>query len=390
MHAETAQRFEALEGLATTLRGLFTKAGFEPVAPAILQPADILLDCLGESLRARTYVFTDLDGHELCLRPDLTVPTARLYLERNPTVHDEARYCYNGPTFRYSPANGQNTRPREFRQMGLELYAMNDRLAAEAEIFKLTIDGIEQAGLTDYRIRIGDLGLFTAFIDAIEMPERWRARLKHHFWRPDTFHRLLRELSGEDKNATRRRGNWPHLTPDNPKEAVEVVRAYLKNKDIPVIGTRSLEEITSRLLDRQLDANEDLLSPKIVKLIEDYLNIMGPPRAAMARISDLTDNANININKAFKRFEKRLDLFKERGVDLKNTEFSAEFGRSFEYYTGFVFQIEAPGSEDIGPVAGGGRYDRLLSKLGAIEKVRAVGCAIHTERLLTVIEGDMA
>ena len=148
-------RFEALEALATKLRALFTKAGFEPVAPAILQPADILLDCSGEALRARTYVFTDLDGHELCLRPDLTVPTARLYLERHPTVHDEARYCYNGPTFRYSPpANGKNTRPREFRQMGLELYGMSDRLAAEAEIFKLTIEGMSNRPDSDnYKIK---------------------------------------------------------------------------------------------------------------------------------------------------------------------------------------------------------------------------------------------
>ena len=65
MHAETAQRFEALETLAAKLRALFVEAKFEPVAPAILQPAELLLDCSGEALRARTYVFTDLDGFEL-------------------------------------------------------------------------------------------------------------------------------------------------------------------------------------------------------------------------------------------------------------------------------------------------------------------------------------
>ncbi len=389
MKAETAQKFEALETLATELRETFTKAGFEPVAPAILQPADILLDCSGEALRARTYVFSDLDGNELCLRPDLTVPTARLYLERNPTVHEEARYCYNGPTFRYSPADGKNTRPREFRQMGLELYAMNDRLAAEAEIFKLTIDGIEKAGLTDYKIRIGDLGLFTAFIDAIDMPPRWRTRLKHHFWRPDMFHKLLRELSGEDEASTLPKNGWPKLDPKDLLGGMLIISTYMRDHKIPLIGTRSLEEITKRLMDRQLDTAEERLSKEKVQLIEDYLAIQGPPRAAMARIIDLTDKADINIAKAFKRFEKRLDLFKDRGIEMKNTEFSAEFGRSFEYYTGFVFQIEAPNSQEIGPVAGGGRYDGLLKKLGAMEKVRAVGCAIHTERLLTVVEGEM-
>ncbi len=394
MHAETAQKIEALEALAARLRNRFTQAGFEPVAPAILQPADILLDCLGEALRARTYVFTDLDGYELCLRPDLTVPTARLYLERNPAVHEEARYFYNGPTFRYSPASstasrgGKSTRPREFRQLGLELYAHKDRLAADAEIFRLTLEGVENAGLLDYHVKIGDLGLFTAFIDAIEMPARWRARLKHHFWRPDTFHKLLQELSGQEEGTAKNKNGWPHL-PDDPIAAMLVISNHLREKDIPLIGSRSLEEITRRLMDKQLDADEQPLSVDKVQLIEDYLAIEGPPRAAMARISDLTDNAGITLNKAFRRFEKRLELFREQGIELKNIEFSAEFGRQFEYYTGFVFQIEAPDSDDIGPVAGGGRYDHLLQKLGAMEKVRAVGCAIHTERLLSVVEGDM-
>ncbi len=395
MRAETAQRFEALETLAAKLRALFTKAGYEPVAPAILQPADILLDCSGEALRARTYVFTDLDGTELCLRPDITVPTARLYLERHPTAYEEARYCYSGPTFRYSPARsarknkGKAVRPREFRQMGLELYAMHDRLAAETEIFKLTIDGVELAGLSDYQIKIGDLALFSAFLDAIEMPDRWRARLRHHFWRPELFHKLLRELSEGNKNKEELLEQLPPLDPKDPISAMLVVSRFIGKKNIPLFGNRTLEEITLRLLDKQLDRDEQRLSSEHVQLIEDYLDINGPPRAAVARINDLTDKAGISIDKALRKFEKRLDLFKERGIDLKTTEFSAEFGRDFEYYTGFVFQIEAPDSAQIGPVAGGGRYDKLLQKLGASEKVKAVGCAIHTERLLTVLQGDM-
>ena len=54
------------------------------MAPTFIQPADIFLDRIGEALRNRTYVFTDPDGRELCLRPDLTIPSARIYLERNP------------------------------------------------------------------------------------------------------------------------------------------------------------------------------------------------------------------------------------------------------------------------------------------------------------------
>ena len=85
MAAETAKQFEALEATSQTVMSVFTKAGFEAVAPAIIQPAGVFLDVIGETLRARTYVFTDPDGDELCMRPDLTVPTCRLHLERHPS-----------------------------------------------------------------------------------------------------------------------------------------------------------------------------------------------------------------------------------------------------------------------------------------------------------------
>src|SRR5665648_620980 len=80
MTAESAVRFEALEEQADRIMGVFARAGYERVAPSFIQPADIFLDRIGEALRNRTYVFTDPDGQELCLRPDLTIPAARIYM----------------------------------------------------------------------------------------------------------------------------------------------------------------------------------------------------------------------------------------------------------------------------------------------------------------------
>ena len=70
-----------------------------------------------------------------------------------------------------------------------------------------------------------------------------------------------------------------------------------------------------------------------------------------------------------------------------NPFFAAPFGRNLEYYTGFVFQIEADAA--LGPlqVAGGGRYDDLLSDIGSPVPVSAVGCAIGTEQLLAALGG---
>src|SRR6516225_9024541 len=142
MAAESARKFEALEAQAATLLDVFRRGGYEQVAPSIIQPADIFLDQIGEAIRGRTYVFTDLAGEELCLRPDLTVPVSRLYLERHPSADAEARYCYNGSAFRFQAADGHGTPPREFRQAGIESFGVAVQEAADLEVIALAVDAL--------------------------------------------------------------------------------------------------------------------------------------------------------------------------------------------------------------------------------------------------------
>jgi ATP phosphoribosyltransferase regulatory subunit len=73
---------------------------------------------------------------------------------------------------------------------------------------------------------------------------------------------------------------------------------------------------------------------------------------------------------------------READLDVGAMIFDADFGRQFEYYSGFVFQLELPGRGIPGQIAGGGRYDGLLRAIGATRDAPAIGSAIHTERLL--------
>jgi ATP phosphoribosyltransferase regulatory subunit len=95
--------------------------------------------------------------------------------------------------------------------------------------------------------------------------------------------------------------------------------------------------------------------------------------------------AGIALEAELAAVEARLATLKTLGVDPARVEFTAHFGRNMEYYTGFVFELrDGAGRTEL---AGGGRYDSLLELLGAPRPVTAVGCAIHTERLLAVIGG---
>lgn len=122
-------------------------------------------------------------------------------------------------------------------------------------------------------------------------------------------------------------------------------------------------------------------------LIEGYIGVNAPARAAGARVKDLMRDTGVDISPALESYHKRLQLLADLGVDVTRAEFSAEFGRSLEYYTGFVFEILVPDLGKRSPVAGGGRYDGLMRMCGAPADVAAVGGAIHTERLLKAVRG---
>ncbi len=389
MIAESTPNFDAIDAYGQRLTASFREAGAELVAPSIIQPAGLFLDVIGESLRGRTYVFTDPDGMELCLRPDLTVPACRIYLERDPSAVSVQRFCYSGPVFRYQPQDAPLGHARETRQAGFETFGLSDRAAADAEVVRVTVEALTAAGLNDLSLRMGDLGLLHAILDAQAMPSRWRRRLAHQFWRADAFHAELRRLVQWPAESAR--GIDPallaRLDPAQPAAAEAEVADYLAASTIDLFGTRQLSEITAGLLEAAQDTRAGPLDPAHARLIEDYVAIADNPARAIDTLEKLATTARCDIAPAIAAFRHRLDLMRGIRLDLQAARFSGEFGRRFEYYTGFVFDLVSPVLGGQSPVAGGGRYDSLLHAVGAPHDVPAVGAAIFTERVRDALDG---
>ena len=380
---------EALDAQARRLVAAFTRAGYERIVLPVIQPAGLFLDVVGESLRARTYVFTDPDGAELCLRPDLTVPTCRLHVERDGGGTTPARYCYSGSAFRYQRAGAGKAHPREFHQAGIESFGAVDDMRDDAAVLALIMAALQTSGLDGLKVRIGDLGLLSSLLNAIAMPARWRRRLKHKFCRPDAFRaELARLTSGPAAHGDGLpRELIDRLNDADPASAESVVVEHIERAGHEPIGTRTVAEIAERLLAEAADMRETPLAEETAALIERYTAIRCPAREACIRLADLVRGRGIDLRPALDAFQRRLDLIEEAGVELADAEFSAEFGRNLEYYTGFVFEVIAPALGPRSPVAGGGRYDSLLAEVGAPAAVPAVGACIHTERLLAVLQG---
>ena len=374
MPGRTSQEREELSRQNAAIMAVFERAGFEHIAPDIIQPADIFLERSGEDIRARTFVFTDPSGNELCLRPDLTVPACRYHLSHAAKPEAEAKYCYLGQAFRFP---NERLSPQEFSQAGLEWFAAPGSISAEARILKLTLSALEAAGLAKYRVTLGDLGLFNALLEDTPMPERWRHRLQYHFWRPQAFRATL---EGFSQGRTSRRTSISDVVDRVTREpALAIVEDVLASQGLQLVGGRDVEEIAARLEGKFKDRSEPALAEADVNRLLSYLDIAGPADTMAARFAALSGGSG--FARAMADYQQRLAEMEDLGLNPRRFEFRSPFGRELEYYTGFVFQVEADTKEGPLTVAGGGRYDNLLSDMGAPSRITAVGCAIHTERL---------
>jgi len=361
-------------GWADTLLLSFTQAGYVRAEPPVLQPAEPFLDLSGEDIRKSLYLTTDARGEELCLRPDLTIPVARDYLASDRSG-EPAGFCYLGPVFRF---RGQQ--PSEFLQAGVESFGRQDRAAADAEMLALALQAASAFGVTEVDIRTGDVALFSALIDALDLYPVWKRRLLKDFNRKVSLEQDLERLtlaSGGNRNEYE--GVLAALAGSDRKAALALVTDLMTIAGATNVGGRSVAEIADRFLE-QSTLKGGALPRDALDLIKRFLAIAGNPDDAAAQLRDLARGAGLNITAAIDQFESRIGFMAARGIDTALMRFSTSFGRGLDYYTGFEFELHARGN-GAEPLVAGGRYDGLMTQLGAARPIPAVGFSVWIEAL---------
>ncbi len=302
----------------------------------------------------------------------------------------EARYCYNGPAFRFQPQGDNRAHPREFRQAGIECFGDSDTESADVEIVLLAVEAVRRAGLKDLRLRFGDIALFYALLDALALPERWRLKLRHYFWRPIAFHALLARLArGERPN-----GDGPvmaladTLAGEAPDRAEELVAAYLEAQGLPLAGNRTLGEIAARLLDHAADLRADPLRKEVATVIDSYLAVSGPPKEAVERVAAIAKGAGIDLG-AFA-------LVLRAPLRASREERHRPCARDLRHRVRPQPRILlGPGVPDRGrrrsttPSPAAAAMTACSPISARAREVPAIGSAIHTERLLAAVRGTV-
>jgi ATP phosphoribosyltransferase regulatory subunit len=351
----------------------FAQGGYVQAHPGILQPAEPFLDLSGEDIRKSLYLTTDASGEELCLRPDLTIPVARDYLASG-RAGQPAGFSYLGPVFRYR--GGQ---PSEFLQAGIESFGRQDRAAADAEMLALALEATTAFGLTDVEIRTGDVALFNALIDALDLYPVWKRRLIKDFNRKvsltDDIERLTLATAGRNEYE----GVLAALAGSDRKAALALVTDLMSIAGTTNVGGRTVAEIADRFLE-QSTLKGGALPRDALAIIKRFLAIAGDPDESVAQLRALAADAKLDLAAAIDQLESRVGFMAARGIDTKLTRFSTSFGRGLDYYTGFEFELHARGN-GVEPLVAGGRYDGLMTQLGSSTPIPAVGFSVWIEAL---------
>ncbi|MHB9032695.1 MAG: ATP phosphoribosyltransferase regulatory subunit [Anaerolineae bacterium] len=169
---EDAAAITSLEGV---LHKLFTGWGYSRVIPPTFEYYDMLVTQSSEQLQNEMFRFFDREGQLLALRPDMTVPTARIAGSK---LYDQPlplRFYYIGHVFRYEEP--QAGKQREFTQAGIELLGADTALA-DAEALSLTIETLHSLGLSDFQINLGHSGYLAAIVKDIGLSDVQRRTLE--------------------------------------------------------------------------------------------------------------------------------------------------------------------------------------------------------------------
>jgi ATP phosphoribosyltransferase regulatory subunit len=377
MDASVTNATKLPDARAEALLAAYERAGYARLAPAVLQPAEPFLDLSGEDIRKRMYLTTAPGGGEFCLRPDLTIPVSRDYMA-SPQAGRPAGFSYLGPVFRH-----RGDGPAEFLQAGIESFGRPDLAAADAEMLTLGLEATAHFGLPAPDIHIGDVALFTGLIAGLDLPPAWKRRLNKDFNRKANLAQDLdRLVLGGNNERPEYQGVLAALAGSDPKAAHALVTDLLSIAGIYAVGGRSVGEIADRFLEQSALGAAAKLPRDVRALIERFLAIQGDPDNAAADLRALAVEGNMTaaLSPALDLFESRAGFLAARGVDLKRVHFSTGFGRGVDYYTGFVFELtDAKRTGD--PLVAGGRYDELLTRLGSVHPIPAVGFAVWIERL---------
>jgi histidyl-tRNA synthetase len=344
--------------------------GYQLMDLPIIDSADLFLVKAGDQIINSLFTF-DRQGKQLALRPEFTASAANYFAKTqgSPVV----RWQFAGSVFE----DKSHELSAEFEQLGIgaELIGLGGSLA-EAEIIAMSASGLNKIGIRNVRITIGHTGLIREIIQQFHLDIRTQRFLLHH----------VPAFNDPDKGA-----EWILKQFDSQLSSVENIPLNIDRVDTYVnssssdslmtMGGRTQADIVRRMKLKQqrfADRNNVVAA---VELLGKWCQVSGESLSTFARLSGLVEG-NDNAAQLLHEWQDAVALLEAHGTALPTLMIKPDLARSWEYYTGIVFELHSDGLH----LGGGGRYDELARLVGSKINTPSVGFAYYGNRLMEALK----
>ena len=246
------------------MRSTFQTFGYREIQTPTFETLELFTAKSGQEIIEELYSFKDKGGRDLALRPELTAPVIRFYVDKLQMEPKPLKLFYFGNCFRYD--RPQKGRYREFRQAGCEIIG-TDTPEAYAELIVLAYKILENSGIEDLRLNIGNLNILSLIFKQLKLTREQQKYLiplidKSLF--EDVFD-VLRDfgIKGEDANK------FIEIlqTPD-----VKIIKKYFKD-DSAIKEIGELEQIL-KLIEKAFGIKNYKVQMSIVRGLDYYKGLV--------------------------------------------------------------------------------------------------------------------
>ncbi len=145
------------------LSDYFSRWGFVPITPPIIDYYDIYENLLSDDLLKGSLKFVDRNGDVILLRNDIALFCAKLVASRLSSNNSMFRYFYSDTIIR----GENNNLPEEYYQIGCELVG-EEFSCQEIELITILLESAKCLNINDSVLHIGDISFYKMLLKDID------------------------------------------------------------------------------------------------------------------------------------------------------------------------------------------------------------------------------
>jgi len=365
--------------------------GFQTIDLPIIDQSDLFLTRAGDQAIEKLFTFERF-GRHWALRPEFTASAALKYADNflsdqnaRPQI---ARWQFHSPIFLNQDNRHEATRDYQQYSIGAELIGANGSLV-DAEIIAMAIKGIEAQGISNIKIKIGHVGLLRAALKQFDVDARTERFIlnNRHILKTqskDEMWQLLDAYIGRSDTMSNASGEF--LNHSSEQSAFEMLSTLaMSGSRSQTMGGRTYEDIANRIIRKRKQASQISQIERIIDFIIQWINLADDVDPAFAILDEMI--VDEELQSVLDNWRHTVDLLQALDIPSEHITIQPDLARDWNYYTGIVFEVTDSNDNTL---AGGGRYDELVSLVSDGQALPAIGFAYYANNIINLITNQQS